>query len=81
MKRDNIISDKLSSIMPLFLQVDYLKTTTLFNKPLIFTKISEHYIIPTQFLFLTISPSTNTISVSIENINTSTEATTIDNLP
>ena len=55
----NIISDTLSSSVPLFLRVYYLQITTTFNKPLIFTKISEHYTIPTQYLFLTVYPSTD----------------------
>ena len=40
------------------LQVDFLKITTVFNKPLIFTKISDNFTSPIQYLFLAVSPST-----------------------
>ena len=40
-----------------FLQVHYLQIRTVFNKPLISTKISERYPRPTQFLFLSMSHS------------------------
>ena len=42
---------------------------------------SEHYIRPAQYLFLTLSLSTNKRSGSIENITISTEATTITTPP
>ena len=64
-----------------FLQVDYLQIAAAFNKPLISNKISENYKRPTQYLFLTMYPSTNTLYGSIENINISTEATTITTSP
>ena len=50
---------------------------TAFNKPLIFTKVFDHYKSPTQSLLFTMLPSTNTRYGSIENITISTEATTI----
>ena len=63
------------------LQVDYLQITTELNKLLIFTKILEHYTSPTQYVFLFMSPSTNTIYGSIEDITVSSEANTITTSP
>ena len=42
-----------------FLKVDFLQITTAFDKPLIFTKIPEHYPNPNQYLFLAVSHSTD----------------------
>ena len=76
-----IISDKISANVPLFLQVEYLQIIRKFNKPLIFTNISEQYTSPTQYLFLTIYPSTNKLSIFIDKITISTDSTTINTFP
>ena len=67
--------------MPLFLQVGYLQSTTAFNNPLILTKISEYCTSPTQYLFISMSPSTNTLCGSIEKITIYTETIKIPTFP
>ena len=76
-----IISDTISANVPLFLKVEYLQIIRKFNKPLIFTNISEQYTSPTQYLFLTIYPSTNKLSIFIDKITISTDSTTINTFP
>ena len=44
-------------------------------------KKSEHYTSPTQYLFLSVYPSTNTCSRSTENLTISTESTTVSPSP